>query len=120
MTHAHLTATTTDLAIQMAPSHLHAARNTRYVPPAAPRVTGNDQYRSADPVLIQTPDHHAVHSPGPDRALVRPRYRNPVTVYAIAQLTIHDRARYQRYVDAFMPILIKHGGGCWQQTSTPR
>jgi uncharacterized protein (DUF1330 family) len=41
---------------------------------------------------------------------MRPRYRNPVTVYAIAQLTIHDRARYQRYVDAFMPILIKHGG----------
>jgi uncharacterized protein (DUF1330 family) len=33
-----------------------------------------------------------------------------VTVYAIAQLSIHDRARYQRYVDAFMPILIKHGG----------
>jgi uncharacterized protein (DUF1330 family) len=33
-----------------------------------------------------------------------------VTVYAIAHLTIHDRTRYQRYVAAFMPILIKHGG----------
>jgi uncharacterized protein (DUF1330 family) len=33
-----------------------------------------------------------------------------VTVYAIAQLTIHDRARYQRYVAAFMPILAKYGG----------
>jgi uncharacterized protein (DUF1330 family) len=33
-----------------------------------------------------------------------------VTVYAIAQLTIHDRARYQEYVAAFMPILVKHGG----------
>lgn len=33
-----------------------------------------------------------------------------MTVYAIAQLSIHDRARYQRYVAAFMPILIKHGG----------
>jgi uncharacterized protein DUF1330 len=33
-----------------------------------------------------------------------------VTVYAIAQLAIHDRERYQRYVAAFMPILIKYGG----------
>ena len=33
-----------------------------------------------------------------------------MTVYAIAQLTIHDRARYQRYVAAFMPILARHGG----------
>jgi uncharacterized protein (DUF1330 family) len=33
-----------------------------------------------------------------------------VTVYAIAQLTIHDRARYQRYVAAFMPVLAKYGG----------
>jgi uncharacterized protein (DUF1330 family) len=33
-----------------------------------------------------------------------------VTVYAIAQLTIHDRARYQRYVAAFMPILTRYGG----------
>jgi uncharacterized protein (DUF1330 family) len=34
----------------------------------------------------------------------------PVTVYAIAQLTIHDRVRYQRYVAAFMPVLAKYGG----------
>jgi len=33
-----------------------------------------------------------------------------VTVYAIAQLSIHDRARYQRYVAAFMPVLAKYGG----------
>jgi uncharacterized protein (DUF1330 family) len=33
-----------------------------------------------------------------------------VTVYALAQLSIHDRARYDRYAAAFMPVLIKHGG----------
>lgn len=33
-----------------------------------------------------------------------------MTVYAIAQLTIHDRERYQRYVAAFMPILTRYGG----------
>jgi uncharacterized protein (DUF1330 family) len=33
-----------------------------------------------------------------------------VTVYAIAQLTIHDRARYDRYAAAFMPFLTKYGG----------
>ena len=33
-----------------------------------------------------------------------------VTVYAIAQLTIHDRARYQRYAATFLPILTKYGG----------
>ena len=33
-----------------------------------------------------------------------------MTVYAIAQLTIHDRVGYQRYVAAFMPILTKYGG----------
>lgn len=31
-------------------------------------------------------------------------------VYVIAQLKIEDRARYQRYVDAFMPVLAAHGG----------
>jgi uncharacterized protein (DUF1330 family) len=40
----------------------------------------------------------------------RDRYRGPVTVYAIAQLTIHDRARYQRYVAAFITILTRYGG----------
>ncbi len=33
-----------------------------------------------------------------------------MTVYAIAQLAIHGRERYQRYVAAFMPILSKYGG----------
>ncbi len=33
-----------------------------------------------------------------------------MTVYAIAQIRVHDRARYERYVAGFMPILIKHGG----------
>ena len=33
-----------------------------------------------------------------------------MTVYAITQLTIHDRVRYQRYVAAFMPVLTKYGG----------
>jgi len=37
-------------------------------------------------------------------------YRGRVAVYAIAQLTIHDRVRYQRYVAAFMPVLTKYGG----------
>ena len=33
-----------------------------------------------------------------------------MTVYAIAQIRIHDRARYERYVAGFMPILTRHGG----------
>jgi uncharacterized protein (DUF1330 family) len=33
-----------------------------------------------------------------------------VTVYAIAALSIHDRVRYDRYVAAFMPVLMKYGG----------
>ena len=33
-----------------------------------------------------------------------------MAVYAIAQLSIHNRERYQRYVAGFMPILIKYGG----------
>lgn len=33
-----------------------------------------------------------------------------MTVYALAQIRIHDRNRYQRYVAGFMPILIKYGG----------
>lgn len=34
----------------------------------------------------------------------------PVTFYAIAQLSIHDRVRYDRYAAAFMPVLAKYGG----------
>ncbi len=37
-------------------------------------------------------------------------YRARVTVYAIAQLTIHDRVRYQRYLAAFTPVLRTYGG----------
>ena len=33
-----------------------------------------------------------------------------MTVYVVARLSIHDRARYQRYSDAFMPVLTKYGG----------
>ncbi|WP_119420994.1 DUF1330 domain-containing protein [Desertibaculum subflavum] len=33
-----------------------------------------------------------------------------MTVYALAQIRIHDRARYERYVAGFMPILIQYGG----------
>ncbi len=33
-----------------------------------------------------------------------------MAVYAIAQLSIHDRERYQKYVTGFMPILVKYGG----------
>lgn len=31
-------------------------------------------------------------------------------VYVVAQLTIHDRERYQRYTAGFMAILKQHGG----------
>ncbi|RLV10380.1 hypothetical protein CTZ27_04010 [Streptomyces griseocarneus] len=33
-----------------------------------------------------------------------------MTVYAIAQLSIHDRARYERYVARFLPVLQQYGG----------
>ncbi|WP_412736581.1 DUF1330 domain-containing protein [Krasilnikovia sp. MM14-A1259] len=33
-----------------------------------------------------------------------------MTVYAIAQLSIHDRDGYGRYVAAFMPVLQQYGG----------
>ena len=31
-------------------------------------------------------------------------------MYAIAQLSIHDRVRYDRYMAAFMPVFAKYGG----------
>ncbi|MEU6064985.1 MULTISPECIES: DUF1330 domain-containing protein [Streptomyces] len=31
-------------------------------------------------------------------------------VYAVAQITIHDRERYQRYASRFMEVLIRHDG----------
>lgn len=33
-----------------------------------------------------------------------------MTVYVLAQLNIHDEDRYQRYVDAFLPVLTKFEG----------
>jgi uncharacterized protein (DUF1330 family) len=33
-----------------------------------------------------------------------------VTVYAIAQLKIHDRAVYERYMSRFMPVFEKFSG----------
>ncbi|MFC8618559.1 DUF1330 domain-containing protein [Micromonospora purpureochromogenes] len=33
-----------------------------------------------------------------------------MTVYALAQISIHDRQRYDRYVAAFMPVLAKYDG----------
>lgn len=53
-------------------------------------------------------------------AALRGRDRGLVTVYAIAQLIIHDRAKYQRYVAAFMPILTKHRGRLLAADEPPR
>lgn len=33
-----------------------------------------------------------------------------MAVYALAQLTIHDRDRYQKYVDQFLPTLAPYNG----------
>jgi uncharacterized protein (DUF1330 family) len=33
-----------------------------------------------------------------------------LTVYVVAQIRIHDRARYDAYAAAFMPVLIQYGG----------
>ena len=33
-----------------------------------------------------------------------------MTVYAIAQLRIHDQAPYERYAAGFMPVLRQYGG----------
>ena len=33
-----------------------------------------------------------------------------MTVYAIAQISIHDRATYNRYAARFMPVLSQFGG----------
>lgn len=33
-----------------------------------------------------------------------------MTAYAIAQLRIHDPARFGKYVAGFMPVLTKYGG----------
>lgn len=33
-----------------------------------------------------------------------------MTVYILAQIAIHDRPTYQRYAEAFMPVLQRYGG----------
>jgi uncharacterized protein (DUF1330 family) len=41
-------------------------------------------------------------------------------VYVIAQLTIHDRARYDRYAAGFMEVLRQHGGRLLVSDEAPR
>lgn len=33
-----------------------------------------------------------------------------MNAYVLAQITIHDRPRYQRYAAGFMPVLTQYGG----------
>ncbi|ABI75410.1 conserved hypothetical protein [Hyphomonas neptunium ATCC 15444] len=42
-----------------------------------------------------------------------------MTVYALAQLKIEDRAVYQRYVDRFLPVLAAYGGCLLAADETP-
>ncbi|GIH06726.1 hypothetical protein Rhe02_47930 [Rhizocola hellebori] len=43
-----------------------------------------------------------------------------MTVYALAQISIHDRDRYDRYVAGFMPILIKYRGRLLAADESPQ
>ncbi len=43
-----------------------------------------------------------------------------MTVYALAQLRIHDRERYGRYMARFMPVLEKYNGKLLAADETPR
>lgn len=43
-----------------------------------------------------------------------------MTVYAIVQLKIHDRATYDRYVDRFMPVFQKFAGKVLAADDAPR
>jgi uncharacterized protein (DUF1330 family) len=43
-----------------------------------------------------------------------------VTVYALAQLRIHDRAPYERYMARFLPVLTKYNGRLLAADETPR
>jgi uncharacterized protein (DUF1330 family) len=45
---------------------------------------------------------------------------NAMTVYALAQLTIHDRARYDRYQSRFMDVLQRHKGRLLAADENPR
>ncbi|MGQ0533707.1 MAG: DUF1330 domain-containing protein [Caulobacteraceae bacterium] len=41
-------------------------------------------------------------------------------VYALAQLRIHDRERYERYMGRFMPVLAKYNGRLLAADEAPR
>jgi uncharacterized protein (DUF1330 family) len=43
-----------------------------------------------------------------------------MTVYALAQLRIHDRERYGRYMARFMPVLEKYNGRLLAADEQPR
>jgi uncharacterized protein (DUF1330 family) len=43
-----------------------------------------------------------------------------MTVYALAQLRIHDAERYGRYMSRFMPVLEKYNGKLLAADETPR
>ena len=43
-----------------------------------------------------------------------------MTVYALAQLKIHDRPTYERYMAGFMPVLIKYKGRLLAADESPR
>ena len=48
------------------------------------------------------------------------RRRSAMTVYALAQLTIHDRARYDRYQSRFMEVLKRHKGRVLAADESPQ
>jgi uncharacterized protein (DUF1330 family) len=43
-----------------------------------------------------------------------------MAVYALAQLRIHDRERYGRYMSRFMPVLEQYNGKLLAADETPR
>lgn len=43
-----------------------------------------------------------------------------MTVYALAQLRVHDPERYGRYMSRFMPVLKKYNGRLLAADETPR
>lgn len=43
-----------------------------------------------------------------------------MTVYALAQLRIHDRAPYERYMARFMPVLQQYNGRLLAADEAPR
>jgi uncharacterized protein (DUF1330 family) len=43
-----------------------------------------------------------------------------MSVYALAQLRIHDRAPYERYMSRFMPVLEQYNGRLLASDEAPR